>query len=725
MTKEKIEELIKELTLVEKIDMIHGNELFRTKAVERLGIPALTTSDGPMGVRQDYEKTKWLPMGFTNDKTSYLPSNTALAATWNINLAFETGNILGKEARGRGKDMILAPGINLQRSPLCGRNFEYMGEDPYLVSELVVPLIKGIEKNDVSSCVKHFAVNNQETKRLSVDVTVSDRALHELYLPGFKAAVQKGEAKAIMGAYNKFRGQHCCHNDLLLNKILREEWGFDGVVVSDWGGVHDTLEAAFHGLDIEMSVTDDFDHYFMANALKLAVEEGKVEESVIDEKVRRVLSVMNRLNMLDGERKPGSYNNILDREKLLQVARESVVLLKNDNHLLPLKTKKGMKILVVGDNANRTQATGGGSAEIKALYEITPLLGIAMEAGGNVTVTYEQGYDANTSGNIWDEEHQEKESWQAVSLEESADKSNYHGTVTEEMETKNKELAVRAVEAAKKADVVIYVGGLNHEHDTEGKDREELTLPYNQDELINHLLIANPNTVIVMLTGSPVGMNQWIHKAKTLVYSWYAGMEGGHALGEILFGKVNPSGKLPETLPISIETVPSHTLGEFPGGDSVNYGEGVFVGYRYYDTYHVPTLFSFGYGMSYTSFDIKNLKIINNSDIENVNIAISVEATNAGKMPGAETIQVYIHSHNNSVIRPDKELRAFHKVFLKEGETQSVLISLDASAFTYFDEEKDCFFAEKGTYSILVGNCVSNIILSEKIELKEDYTVSK
>ena len=726
MEREQLQGLLTRLTLDEKLGMIHGNELFRTKGVERLNIPPFTTSDGPMGVRKDYEKTKWFDIGTSGDQTSYLLSNTAVAATWNPDIAYESGKILGKEARGRGKDMILAPGINLQRTPLCGRNFEYMGEDPYLVSEMVVPMVKGIEENDVSSCVKHFALNNQETNRLAVDVNVDERALRELYLPGFKAAVQKGNAKAIMGAYNKWNGTHCCHNNELLNGILRDDWGFDGVVVSDWGGTHDTMEAAMNGLDMEMSVTDNFDEYYMANPLKKLVLDGVVPEAVVDEKVLRILNLMNELHMLDGDRYQGSYNDIEDKVKMLEAARESVVLLKNENHRLPLTVKKGMNILVVGDNANRCQAPGGGSAEIKALYEVTPLLGITMLAGGDVNVTFKKGYDAFTTGNIWDDSHKEKEeSWQATSLESQASREDYMESLTPEQEAANKLLADEAVEAAKQADLVIYVGGLNHEQDTEGRDRKDMKLPYEQDSLIERLLEVCPDMVVVMVSGSPVDMRAFKDKASAIVQSWYAGMEGGRALAEVLFGKVNPSGKLPETFPLCIEDTPAYVYGEFPGDDSVTYHEGIYVGYRYYSTKGIPVAYPFGYGISYTDYEYSDLRIENVSSQDEVNVKAYITVKNTGKMAGKETVQLYVHALDSKVERPVRELRAFAKVALNPGESKTVELTLNEEAFTYFDVEKDCFFAEKGSYEIQIGANVEDIRLKEAVVLEWDYTVMK
>lgn len=718
MTEKQIEELIKKMTLDEKIGMIHGNELFATKGVERLGIPPFITSDGPMGVRKDFHKDNWADIGESYDYTSYLPSNTALAATWNRDLAYATGQVLGKEARGRGKDMILAPGINIMRSPLCGRSFEYMGEDPCLTSEMVVPLVQGIEENDVSSCVKHYALNNQETRRLDVDVEVSERALREIYLPGFEAAVKRGKAKGIMGAYNKLRGSHCCHNDYLLNEILRKEWGFEGIVVSDWGGVHSTEEAAQNGLDMEMSVTSDFDEYFMANPLKKTVEERKIPVERIDEKIRHILHVMNELHMLDGERKAGTYNDIHDKEKLRRTAEESIVLLKNEKQLLPLDRKKVKKLLVVGENANRQHAPGGGSAEIKALYEITPLLGLHMLLGGNTKITYMPGYYNKDIGNIWANTGDE-ENGQADSLEQDKQsddivnptliqKDNEKKALQEKM---NQQYLQEALEAAKDADAVIYVGGLTHDYDTEGKDRDTMKLPYGQDQLITALLEARPDTIVTLVAGSPVDMSAWIDKAATVCYSWYAGMEGGYALAEVLFGLVNPSGRLPETFPCCEEDCPAVKLGEFPGTDTVKYGEDIFVGYRYYDTYEVKTAFPFGHGLSYTDFVMSGLKaeVVEDTDT-NKRVEVSFQISNIGEMAGAEVAQLYVSDKTPKREKATKELKAFEKVYLEAGETKTVTLELGTQAFTYYDEQKKCFCVDEGTYSLLLAKSAEKIV---------------
>lgn len=720
MTNEQLEELLAQLTTDEKLGMIHGNELFATKGVERLGIPPFVTSDGPRGVRKDFYPDNWNEIGQSYDYVSYLPCNTALVATWNTELAHKTGQVLGKEARGRGKDMILAPGINIMRSPLCGRSFEYMGEDPYLTSEMVVPLVEGIEENDVSSCVKHFALNNQETRRLDVDVEVSERALREIYLPGFEAAVKKGKAKGVMGAYNKFRGTHCCHNDYLLNEILRKEWGFEGILVSDWGGVHSTEEAVMNGLDMEMSVTDNFNEYYMADPLKKALDKGELPIEKVDEKVRHILHVMNELHMLDGERKAGTYNDYHDKEALRRTAEESVVLLKNEKNQLPLDAKKIRKLLVIGENANRMHAPGGGSAEIKALYEITPLLGLHMVLGGNTQITYLPGYCNEDIGNIW-ANTEESGNGQADSLEQDKQDASPEPNVKEKgaakkarQAEKNRQYMKEAIEAAKDADAVIYVGGLTHDYDTEGQDRTSMKLPYEQDKLISELLKVRPDMIVTMIAGSPVDMSAWIDQASTLVYSWYAGMEGGYALAEVLFGLVNPSGHLPETFPVSEKDCPAVVLGEFPGGDKVHYGEDIFVGYRYYDTYEVAPAFPFGYGLSYTEFVMAGLsaRVTGSNEVE-----VSFHVSNVGDRAGAALPQIYVSDKCPKVKKAVKELKAFEKIFLEPGETRQITLQLHADAFSYYDEEKKAFVVDAGTYAILLGKSAGEIVDTTEITL--------
>lgn len=703
-----IEKLLKELTLEEKISMIHGAGLFRTAAVERLGIPALFMSDGPMGVRAEFADDEWRNTGTTEDFVSYLPCNSAIASTWNRKLAKSAGQVLGEEARGRGKDIILAPGINIKRSPLCGRNFEYMSEDPRLIEELVVPLVEGIQENDVAACVKHFAANSQETQRLLVDTLVDERTLQEIYFPGFLAAVEKGNIFSLMGAYNRLNGEHCCTSKSLLNRVLREEWGFDGMVVSDWGGVHDTTLAAESALDIEMDVVYTFDKHHMADPLLEKIKSGELPESLVDEKIRNILRLMYRLHMIgEGKetRKSGTYDSHEHQKAVLDVARESVILLKNEDHLLPLpEGKEAGKIAVIGTNAAAIHSNGGGSAEIKALYEISPLLGIKKLLGGNAKVTYAPGYF------VPGKEGKSEINWQADSTrhieEEKAKERAAEGALSpEEKEAKRiaREEELRrqyfdeAVRLAKESDTVIFVGGLNHDYDVEGKDREDITLPYGQDELIAALLAANQDTVICLYAGAPVAM-PWKEQAKAIVWSYYAGMEGGTALAETLFGRVNPSGKLAETFIKKSADCPAHTIGTFGRKDVVEYKEGVMVGYRYYDTKDTEVSFCFGHGLSYTTFEYNGLSA---EVLEDGDVQVTVTVKNTGTRAGKEIVQIYVAPLDKSPFeRPSHELKAFEKTKLAPGEEKTLAFLLTAKDFTCYDEKEKGFVLQHGRYEI-------------------------
>ena len=660
--KDQVKKILKELTLDEKIGMIHGAQLFQTAGVERLGIPPLKFSDGPMGVRQEFEPDSWATINHTDDYVTYMPCISALAATWNRKLSSDMGNVLGEEFRGRGKDMLLGPGVNIKRSPLCGRNFEYFSEDPYLTKEMAVPYIQGVQNWDVAACVKHFAVNNQETERFWVNVEIDEDVLRKIYLPAFHDAVTEGDVYAVMGAYNKIRDEHCCQSDFLLKDILREEWGFEGVVVSDWGAVHDTEKAANSQLDVEMSVTSDFDDYFMANPLKKKIEAGEISEEVVDQKVLHILELMIRLHMLDGKRKSGAYNTPEHRQKALEIAEESVILLKNEDHTLPLKKEELKKILLVGRNAEEIHSNNGGSAEIKALYEITPLMGLKTHLGGNVQVDYIEGYEKDPKKEEGDT------NWQETSLE------NGGGSVKQQQEDealKEKRAAMRkaAVEKAKEYETVIYIGGLDHDHDSEGNDRPDMKLPYEQDELIKELLEVKPDMPVVLIGGTPVEMGEWIDQAKAVVWGWYAGMEGGNAMAEVLLGEINPSGKLPETFYKTLSDCSAHCIGEFPGTDKVRYAEGIYVGYRYNDKFHIEPQFCFGHGLSYTTFEYSNLAL------DRTNRAITLCVKNTGDVEGSEIVQVYVHRENE----PDiiKELAGFEKVSLKPGEEKQITVNVE------------------------------------------------
>jgi beta-glucosidase len=712
MTKQELETLCSNMTLDEKIGMVHGATFFRTKAVERLNIPSFTFSDGPMGVRPEYEDDAWFLKGFSDDFSSYLPSNTALASTFHPQCAYEIGQILGQEARGRSKDMILAPGVNIHRSPLCGRNFEYMSEDPYLSASMAVPYIQGVQENDVSACVKHYALNNQETRRNDVDTYVSERALFEIYLPVFRAAVKEGHTLGLMGSYNKFRGTYCSHHSYLVDDILRSEWGFDGILVSDWGSIHDTEEAGNAGIDIDMRVTDNFDEYYFANPLKKAVESGAVSMDALNQKILHILNVMNQLHMLDGERQSGTYNAAGSGETLLKAAEESIILLKNETKLLPLSQKKIKKLLVIGDNAGRTHAFGGGSAEIKAFYEISPLLGLKMLLGDSCEVVYEPGYYNYVIGNAWGKDANGQGNGNSFLKKPEPD----------EIEALNKKYLERAKAACPDADAVIFIGGLNHDFDVEGKDKENMLLPNNQDAIIQELLKLRPDMIITILAGSPVDMHKWLPDAKTLLYYSYNGMQGGLALAKVLFGLVNPSGKLPMTLPLTLEDSPAHKLGEFPGDDCVHYQEDIYVGYRYFDTYEVKPAFAFGHGLSYTEFSFGALSA---AVSEEGTVKVTLPVSNTGAMDGAVTVQFYIRPIDSPISRPVKELRGLNKQFLKVGETKDFVSEFDAYSFSYYDEERKCYVTLPGDYDICAAFACDDIRSVKKITIKKEYVINR
>lgn len=726
-TEKEIEKLIKKLTLEEKLAMIHGAALFSSGGVERLGIPGVVSSDGPMGVRAEFMKDRWIPSGNNDDNVSYLPSNSALASTWNTERAHDMGHVLGEEARGRGKDVILAPGINIKRDPKCGRNFEYMSEDPKLAASMAVPFVQGVQENDVAACVKHFAVNCQETDRLMVDEDVDDRTLYEIYLPAFKAAVQEGNAYSIMGAYNKLNGYHCCENKNLLDLILRGEWGFDGTVISDWGGVHKTKEAAECSMDMEMSVFPDFDEYKLANPLKELIEKGEVSESVVDAKVRNILRMMYRLKMIGrhaGERKAGAYNTSEHREAILKTAEESMILLQNEENILPLDAKKIKKLVVVGQNAAKIHSDGGGSAEIKSLYEICPLMGLKTYLGGNTEVKYVKGYyvpekpktfdqnwqatslddleNTNVGLAVRDEEHQE-ENWKREDEERLAKLEKEKVEIHE----KNQKLFAEALEAVKDADAVIYVGGLNHDIDSEGFDRSDMKLPYEQDILIEKLLKVRSDMIVTFVGGSPVEM-PWRNHAKAILWSYYAGMETGNAFAKILFGDVNPSGKLAETFPKRYEDTATGRNGQFGVRGHIKLEEGLYYGYRHHDKERIAPAFCFGHGLSYTTFEYSGLTM---KAEKGKHVKLSFTVKNTGKREGAEVVQVYVAPIAAKVDRPVKELKAFDKVELAPGKSKKVTLTLRQEDFAYFDEHLHDFIADAGDYEILVGASCDDIRL--------------
>lgn len=685
-TEEKIDSLISQLTIEEKVALIHSESSFASGGVPRLGIPHWVMSDGPHGVRKEHG-TDYEPDAGAADSCTYLPVGVTLASTWNPSLGYEYGKVLGSEANARGKDVILGPGINIIRTPLNGRNFEYLSEDPHLISKMVVGYIKGVQDQGISACVKHYAANNQETERNTYDAEISERALREIYLPGFRAAVQEGEVNTLMGAYNKFRGQYCTHNEYLINTILKGEWGFTGVVMSDWGAVHNTMEALNNGTDVEMG-TDlslgpkpNYGKYFMGDTVIALVKSGKVEEKIIDEKVRRILRIMYKTHMFDKQRPEGSFNTKEHQATALKIAEEGIVLLKNDK-ILPLK-KEGVKtIAVIGANADRKHAGAGGSSQVNAKYEITALAGLKNLLGDKVTIRYAPGYEISKN---------------AVA---------------------NPKLIQEAVKAATGADVVIYVGGWIHGFsdawndnwfDSESVDKPNINLPFGQEALLKAIQKANSKNVVVLYGGAATDMTSWEGQAKAILQAWYPGMEGGNALAKILFGEVNPSGKLPMTFPKKLNDSPAHALGAYPGDSStgwkLEYKEGIMVGYRWFDTKKIAPLFPFGHGLSYTTFAFENLAVTKDDKTATVKLTVK----NTGNVAGAEVVQIYVKDDEASVERPEKELKAFTKVFLNPGESKAVELTLKEDAFQFYDETKKQWVLEPGKFSVLAGSSSTDI----------------
>lgn len=641
--------------------------------------------------------------GLDNDSASYFPTGTAFAAAWNPELAYRRGEVLGEEARWRKKDVLLGPGVNIIRSPLCGRNFEYMSEDPYMNSVLAVAYIKGLQSRDVACSVKHFAVNNQETNRTTVDVECSERALREIYLPAFKAAVQEGGALTVMAAYNKFRGEFCAENNYLVRKILRNEWGFDGVYVTDWGAAHSTVPSMEAGLDLEMgTLIDKYEDWYYANPLIEAVKSGKVPMSLVDEKVGDVLRVMIKTNVLDPKKRfgPGSMNTKEHQQATYDAAAEAIVLLKNQNNLLPLDFSSIKSLAVIGDNATRKHSNGGLSSEIKAVYEVTPLEALRAKWGDKVDIRFAQGYEKLST---------------FVEGSNNGQSSGTFSSKTQESDALLKE----AVEVARTSDVALLVCGLNHDYDTESFDRLNMDIPYGQVELIQEVVKANPRTIVVMIAGSPLNMAAVDICSPAIVWAWFNGMEGGNALVDVLSGKVNPSGKMPFTTPVSLDQSPAHALGNFPGRDlKVNYEEDILVGYRWFDTKGLPVVYPFGYGLSYTTFDYSNL----NTDKETYDQADTIQATftltNTGDREGAEVAQLYVSDPVCSVMRPVKELKGFKKVFLKPGESRRITLDIPVSSLAFYSEAQSQFVVEPGEFILQLGASASDIKQKISVEVK-------
>lgn len=681
-----IDSLMAQMTIEEKIGMLHGNSMFANGGVERLGIPALKMVDGPLGIREEISRNSWASAGLDNDFATYYPAAGSVAATWNPALSYLFGNSVGQEARARDKDMLLSPAINIIRTPLGGRTYEYFTEDPFLNKKLAVPFIVGVQNNDVMVCVKHFAANNQETNRGTVDVLMDERTLREIYLPAFEAAITEGKAYSVMGAYNKFRGHYLCENDYMLNKILRDEWGFKGVVVSDWAAVHTTVKSLENGLDIEMGTPKPFNEYFLADKLIEAFKAGEISEEEINKHVKRILNVLFQVKAINGKnRVEGSLATEAHYKDAYDIAAESVVLLKNENNALPLKLEGITSIAVIGNNATKKNALGGFGAGVKTKREVTPLEGLKNKLPENIKINYAEGYLERYSKN-------ENDIKTAVTLHEPLPINELDPVKLEE-----------ALEAAKNSDIAIIFAGSNRDYETEASDRRNLQLPFGQEALIKKVLAVNPNTIVVMIAGAPFDLQEIEKQTATLVWSWFNGSEGGNALADVLLGNVNPSGKLPWTMPKNIEDSPAHATNSFPGDSTVTYVEGILVGYRWFDTKNIEPLYPFGYGLSYTNFEFSALKtdkeIYNAEDIVEVTFTIK----NTGEIDGKEVAQLYISNQNSNIERAAQELKGFKKVFVKSGTSEMVTISLPVKELAYYNELKKEWIVEPGTYNLKIG----------------------
>ena len=713
---QRVEDALGRMTLDEKIAVIHAQSKFSAPGVKRLGIPDMWTDDGPHGVRPDVLWDEWVQAGQTNDSCVAFPALTCVAATWNPLMARLYGESLGEEALYRDKDMILGPGVNILRTPLNGRNFEYMGEDPLLASRMVVPYVQGLQSKGVSACVKHYALNNDETYRHQVNVKVSDRALHEIYLPAFRAAVQQGGAWALMGAYNLYNGQHNCHNQILLNDILKRDWAFDGVVVSDWGGTHNMDEAVRNGLDMEfgtwtdgltMGATNAYDNYYLALSYKKAIQDGTYTQKELDEKVRRVLRLHFRTTM-NRQRPYGSLCSDSHYDAARQIAEEGIVLLKNDNRLLPINARNATRILVVGENAIKPMTVGGGSSSLKVQREISPLEGlrkILTRESPNCKLDFARGYVGDTTSFY-------------NNVKMNVDLTEYR---------QPQELIAEAVEKARQADYVVVFGGLNKSshQDCEGFDREEYGLPYGQNELVEALAKVNDRLIFVNISGNPVAM-PWRSRVAAIVQGWYIGSEAGNALADVLVGKANPSGKLPFTWYDALDDCAAHALKTYPGtwrtDDSKiideEYKEGIYVGYRWTDRQKKRPAFAFGHGLSYTTFSLSKAVADRKEMTLGDSIAFTVSVKNTGSVAGAEVVQLYVSDKKASVDRPLKELKAFRKVFLQPGESREVKLTIGRDALSFYDEATGSWKAEPGQFEALIGTASDRISSKLKFLLK-------
>lgn len=684
---ERVADALSRMTMEEKVAILHAQSKFSSPGVPRLGIPELWCTDGPHGIRPEVKWDEWDQAGWTNDSCTAFPALTCLAATWDKEASALYGKSIGEEARYREKDVLLGPGVNIYRTPFNGRNFEYMGEDPFLAGEMCVPYIQEVQKNGVAVCLKHFALNNQECNRHTADVDVDDRALYEIYLPAFKKGVEEGDAWSIMASYNLYKGQHLCHNKYLLDDVLKGEWKFDGAVISDWGGACDPDQAAAYGLDLEYGTWTDgltskgktsYDSYMLADPYLERLRDGRASLKTLDDKAGRVLKLIFRTAM--NRKKPfGSINSPEHLAAARQIGADGIVLLKNDaaadgSKVLPVDLASAKKILVVGENAIKMMTVGGGSSSLKVKHEVSPLEGIQAAVGNNAEVIYERGYVGSTS-------------------------NSYNGVTSGQDLSESRtaeQLIADAVKAAANADVVLFFGGLNKDNhqDSEGADRIAYGLPYNQDAVIEALAAANPNLAVCLVSGNAVAM-PWIGQVRSIAQCWFCGSEAGNSIADVIFGKVNPSGKLPFTFPVRIEDSPAHALGAYTCGKDVHYKESIYVGYRWFDTKGIRPLFAFGHGLSYTEFEYGEVNVSSKVSANGV-LKASVKVKNIGSRDGKEIVQLYIGEENPLLERPTKELKAFEKVSLAPGETKTVKFEIPVSDLAYFNADTHSWVLDSG-----------------------------
>jgi len=726
----QIDGIISQMTLEEKVNMLHAKHMFVSAGVERLGIADMRYVDGPFGIREEMQPDGWMPLGWENDKATFFPTGSALAATWSPELAYSYGTGMAREARLRGKDMLLGPAINIQRIPTGGRTYEYLSEDPFLNSRLAVSYTKGVQDNGVAVCVKHYALNNQENNRGIVNVVIGERAMREIYLAAFRATVEEGDAYGIMPAYNKVNGWWCSENDILLNKILRQEWGFAGMTISDWGGTHSTVNAIKNGLNVEMP-----DKKYLGKALLDSVKAGLVSEDIINQRVREILRVRLAIKPVAEKDANKEMTSQPPQQKIAyEVACKSIVLLKNDG-VLPLQLKNKPVIAVIGANATQIMGSGGLGAGVKTLYEITPLEGLKKQIGDKAEILFAKGYEPVTFSyaDLFRKKTPEELEKQAQEKKLTAEK-----------------LTKEALEVVAKADIVLFIGGNNRSVETEGSDRKDIFLPSGQDELIKKIAEVNPNIVTILTSGAPNDINVVKPLSKALLISWFNGTEGGNALADVLLGNISPSGRLPFTLPVKLENSPAYALGNYPQGDknsdifadlvsktesdgktntdsaktlqadpnTAYYSEESLVGYRWFDTKNIPVMYPFGYGLTYTTFEYATLKTDKEKYGANDEITLTLELKNTGKMAADEVVQAYVHRINPSVAWAQKELKAFSRIALKSGESKMVTLKIPVKDLMYWNETKQAWDNDLCNIELLVGASAGDIKLKKVVALK-------